>query len=193
MNKVEVFKTEINYIKDDLYRNDLMYLIDGLPDYFFEIPASSTGKYHPEYTTSKSGLVRHTKVVARIAKELIDNPCIGGKYTKREQDLMIIACVLHDGLKSGNPKERYTRFDHPLLAAQYVRDNKENLSMNDEDIEFIASVIETHMGPWITDYNGVDVLEPPKTKYQNFVHMCDYIASRKFLNVSFDEEENIIG
>ena len=192
MNKVDVFKKEINYIKNDIYKNDLEYLIDKLPDYFFEVPASSTGKYHPEYATGEGGLVRHTKVVARIAFELLSNPSIGGKYTKDERDLMIIACILHDGFKSGVNQEKYTRFDHPLIASKYVRDSKGNLSMNEENVELIASCIETHMGPWTTDYDGVEVLSPPKTKYQNFVHMCDYLASKKFLNVVFDKDNNII-
>ena len=50
---------------------------------------------------------------------------------------------------------------------------------------FIGKVIESHMGPWNTDYNGNEVLPKPKTKYENFVHMCDYLSSKKFLNVNF--------
>ena len=42
-------KTEINYVKDAERRKDLKTLIGLLPDYFFEIPASSTGKYHPSF------------------------------------------------------------------------------------------------------------------------------------------------
>ena len=64
--------------------------------------------------------------------------------------------------------------------------------MSEDNAELIASCIETHMGPWTTDYDGNEVLNPPKTKYQNFVHMCDYLASRKFLIVKFDEKNNII-
>ncbi len=192
MNKVDYFKKEISYIKNNTFKKDLKLLIEGIPDYFFSIPASSTGKYHPEYTTGEGGLLRHTKVVTRIAYDLLSNPSIGNKYTKEEKDLMIIACILHDGFKSGVNKEQYTRYDHPLIAAKYIRDRKEELSMSEENNELIASCIETHMGPWTTDYNGVEVLSPPKTKYQNFVHMCDFLASRKFLSVKFDEENNII-
>lgn len=47
------------------------------------------------------------------------------------------------------------------------------------------------MGPWTTDYQGNEILEKPKTKYQNFVHMCDYLASRKAILFNFDEENNI--
>ena len=37
------------------------------------------------------------------------------------------------------------------------------------------------------DYDGNEVLEKPKTKYQNFVHMCDFLASRKCILVPFDD------
>ena len=32
-------------------------------------------------------------------------------YTDHEKDLMLVSLLVHDGLKSGNPKEKYTRFD----------------------------------------------------------------------------------
>ena len=51
--------------------------------------------------------------------------------------------------------------------------------------------LKTHMGSWTKDYNGEEVLEAPKTKYQNFVHMCDYLASRKCLLVPFDDKNRI--
>jgi dTMP kinase len=37
-----------------------------------------------------------------------------------------------------------------------------------------------------------EVLEKPKNKYQNFVHMCDYLASRKAILFEFDSDNNII-
>ena len=102
-----------------------------------------------------------------------------------------MALILHDGVKSGVPKERYTRFDHPIMMGQMIMDNEENMELEMEEIEFLDDVIKTHMGPWTTDYNGVEVLERPKTKYQNFVHMCDFLASRKALEVPFDDNNNI--
>lgn len=193
MDKVKVFEKEIEYIKDEEYKKNLKILIEGLPDYFFEIEASSTGKYHPSYALGNMGLVRHTKAAARIGHELFNDPCIGDKYTDKEKDLMLISLILHDGLKCGNPKERYTRFDHPILAADYVVGSKEKLSLTDEDINFIASAIRSHMGPWNTNPYSDIVLPVPKTKYENFVHMCDYLASRKFLEVPFDDNNNVIG
>lgn len=193
MSKVEVFNKEYSYIKDPKLVKDVKYLVSMLPDYFFEVPASSTGKYHPKYALGEGGLVRHTKSAVRMAYELLNNPIIGGKYTLHEKDLMIIALILHDGLKSGKEKSQYTKVEHPLLASEFIKDNMDQLEMNDEDIEFICEVIESHMGAWNKDFDGNEVLPIPRTKYQSFVHMCDYLASRKFINVEFDNNNDVIG
>ncbi len=191
MNKVEQFEVELSYIKDEAIQEDCRTMIELLPDYFFHIPASSTGKYHPSYSLGEGGLLRHTKAAVRIGYELLQDPCIGNKYQDSEKDIMLMGLLLHDGLKSGVVQEKYTRFDHPILMANYIMDHKADLLMSDEELELLTSVIKTHMGPWTKDYNGEEVLEAPKTKYQNFVHMCDYLASRKCLLVPFDNNNNI--
>lgn len=194
MEKRKVFEREIDYIKTPSYREDIEKLVEDLPDYFFELEASSTGKYHPRYALGQGGLVRHTKAAVRFGYELLSDPIIGEKYTLREKDLMIMSLILHDGLKYGVPKEQYTRADHPLLAAEYVKDRKEELSLTDDDIDFMYHVIASHMGPWNTHpYTKEEILPKPKTKYENFVHMCDYLASRKVFQIEFDDHNDIIG
>lgn len=190
LNKTDCFKKEIGYIKNIEYVEDFKILIDLLPDYFFSVAASSTGKYHPEFSLGDGGLLRHTKAAVRIAYELMNDPCIGDKYSIREKDLMIIALTLHDGVKHGIPEEKYTRADHPLLVSKLIKENKDKLKMSDEDIEFICHIIESHMGPWNTHpYTKEEILPIPKDKFQNFVHMCDYLASRKFLDVKFENND----
>ena len=39
----------------------------------------------------------------------------------------------------------------------------------------------------ITDYSGNEVLEKPHTKYQNFVHMCDFLASADTFEKSYKD------
>lgn len=191
MDKGSYFKQEINYIKNSKYRENALILIKLLPDYFFEVPASSTGKYHPAFALGMGGLVRHTKVAIKIAYELLNNPIIGEPFKSEEKDLMILSLILHDGLKSGVRKSNYTCFDHPILIANFIKEHKKDLTLTDNEILFITNVIESHMGPWNkSDYSDV-VLPIPKNKYQKFVHMCDYLASRKFLNVDFDKNNNI--
>lgn len=191
--KLETFQIEMSYLKNECYLDDFQYLITHLPDYFFEIPATSTGKYHPGYAQGNGGLVRHTKAAVRIAYELLLDPSIGNKYTDKEKDLMLIALTLHDGLKLGKEKSKYTQVTHPLLAGEYIKEQKEHLHFNEQEIQFLCDVIASHMGPWNKDFDGNEVLPVPKTKYENFVHMCDYLASRKCLILEFDENNCIIG
>lgn len=186
-DKIKYYEKEYSYIGDNNKREDLKKLVSLLPDYYFEIPASSTGKYHPKFAASKHGLVKHTKVAVRIAHELLVNDTIGSKFSDNEKDLIIMALVLHDGLKSGNPKEKYTRFDHPLLVSKFIIDNKDNINLEPEEIRILCNMIETHMGQWTIDpYTKKEVLPKPKTELQRFVHMCDYLSSKKFLDVEFD-------
>ena len=193
MKKQDVFKKEINYVKSASKRKDLRTLINLLPDYFFEIPASSTGKYHPSFALGEGGLVRHTKVAVRIAHELLENNTVGMKFTKDDKDLIIMALILHDGLKNGEEHNKYTKFDHPLLISKFIMQNKNKLSLDIDDLRKMCSMIESHMGEWTEDpYTKKEVLPQPKTAEQRFVHMCDYLASRKFLDVTF-EKNDIMG
>ncbi len=192
MNKIEIFSVEINYIKNADLKESLKLIVDKLPDYFFYEAASSTGKYHPKYALGDGGLLRHSKAATKIGLELLNNPLIGSKYSPREKDMLLLSLLVHDGLKRGLTEEKYTRVDHPILMANFILDNYQTFKLNLEDAKFISDVIKTHMGPYNTDFNGNVVLETPKNKYQSFVHMCDYLASRKCLEVPFDENNNII-
>lgn len=185
MEKVNYFDKEYSYIKSDRKREDLKLLVSDLPDYFFEIPAASTGKYHPSFANSENGLVKHTKAAVRIAYELLSNEVLNN-FTDDEKDLIIMALVLHDGLKSGKIKERYTKVEHPLLSASFIREHKGKLSLTNDETDLICNMISSHMGIYNKDFNGNEVLPIPKTKYERFVHMCDYLASKKFLDIKFD-------
>lgn len=120
MEKTEVFNKEYSYIKNDRYKKIAKELVSLLPDYFFRVAASSTGKYHPSFSLGDGGLVRHTKAAIRIAKELLDNNSIGHKFTSDEKDLLIISIMIHDGLKHGVTEEKYTRFDHPIIVMRFI-------------------------------------------------------------------------
>ena len=191
MNKVEVFKQELEYIKNERIRRSAEILIDLVPDYFFTVPASSTGKYHPSFSQGDGGLLRHTKVATIIGKEVLSLEYTNNLYTEDEKDLLLLGIMLHDTQKLGNPEERYTRFDHPLLAAEFIEQNKEKTELKEEEIRLLKRVISSHMGQWNkSNYSSVE-LPKPSDKYEFFVHMCDYLSSKKFLEVSFDEQNKI--
>jgi 23S rRNA maturation-related 3'-5' exoribonuclease YhaM len=191
-DKLKVFDVEFKYIKDDDIRKDAEYLIGSLPDYYFEVDASSTGKYHPKYAQGKGGLSRHIKSAVKMAVELLADPAIGGIYNDRDKDLIYLSLLIHDGLKYGKVKEQYTRFDHPILISEFVEENKDKLNMNEEDIKKVRGAVASHMGPWNTSQYSDVVLPVPKAPMEKFVHMCDYLASRRFILLEFDENDNVI-
>lgn len=188
MNKQEIFKVELSYIVDKDIRESLCIMIDKIPDYFFTIPAASTGKYHPSYAQGEGGLVRHTKAAIRMAYELFGIY----KFPQHTKDLILMALLLHDSVKKGEIENKYTLFDHPLVARSFLRKYQDELKITKDDVEFVCGCIASHMGRFNTsDYSDV-ILPLPKTPEQKFVHMCDFLASRKVITLTFDANNTII-
>lgn len=152
---------------------DFMTKAFGLvSDEFFILPASSSGRYHPQYALGEGGLQRHTKAAMLIAFELFK---IHEEFEEDESKRIILAALaLHDTCKPNRL--------HPImvnLALEPLRD--EYGVMLDE----IIPLIESHMGQW----NLEGRLPFPKTPWQKFVHLCDYLASRKGLEVDVSRVE----
>ncbi len=164
-------------------------LVDGLPDYIWHVGASSTGKYHPAYSLGEGGLMRHQIAVVRFLNYFFELDQYSVPFGSRKMDLMRVAGLVHDGRKSGEQadyeRSKFTKFDHPLQMANVIR-GYDGKYLNHEEIEFIAHCIESHMGQWSTDRKSSAVLPKPEDVYQHFVHLADYLASRKDLTMSFD-------
>ena len=188
-NKSQVFQYELNLIGDSLIKEFAIAALNVLPDYFFKVPASSTGKYHPTYALGDGGLVRHTKAAVRIAHSMFGNTTITGKFTPEMKDMIIAALLIHDGLKSGREKQEYTVHDHPIQLVQYIHEKMCVMfpAKFDDIMPRILALIETHMGQWNTGRKADDaVLKLPANGAQAYVHMCDYLASRKLIEINFD-------
>lgn len=183
-----IFNNELNYITDERIKQNARIIIDNLPDYFFTIQAASTGKYHPTYALGEKGLIRHTKAAVYFANTLFGIY----KFDNSTKDLIIVSLLIHDGLKKGFTEEKYTRFAHPLLVGELLEKIKENLTLTDTEIETIKTNVSSHMGKWNTNEYSDVVLPLPENVTQKFVHMCDYLASRKEIHFEFDSNSNLI-
>lgn len=181
-DKIKLFEKELNYINDEFIKEFTKYILANLPDYFYEIPASSTGKYHPSYALGEGGLVRHTKAAVRIAMELSNIY----EFQGNELNCCISALILHDGCKNGRTGKAgdYTVFKHPLEVVELICDICEETT---SEIKLICDLISTHMGKWTYDkFTKKEELRKPETDLEMFVHMCDYLASRKCLEFNFE-------
>ena len=178
-------------INEDI-REFAKVLVEGLPNYIWEVGASSTGKYHPAYSLGVGGLMRHQIAVVRFLNYFFELEQYNTKFTSREMDLMRVAGLCHDGRKSGEQtdyeRSKFTKFDHPLQMANVIR-SYDGQYLNHDELEFCAHCIESHMGQWSTDKKSKAVLPKPMDEYQHFVHLADYLASRKDLTMAFDNVE----
>lgn len=193
------FKTEVDTIGYKPLKLFTKWCLEQLPDYFYEVAASSSGKYHPAYTQGDGGLVRHTQAAVRIANELFKNDTVQN-FDDLEKDIIRVSLLLHDGVKHGVDGSAHTVATHPLEVVEYLEDRYFEVpeeSLPDEVIEImevdiwyqITECIKSHMGQWNTEYKTKEeILPKPETDMQRFVHLCDYLASRKMVEVNFDVE-----
>jgi hypothetical protein len=184
--KLSTFRKELLFIQDIAIRTFTEEALKFVPDYFYEIPSSSTGKYHPSYALGQGGLVRHTKAAVGIAWELFRVEMFD--YTDEEKDCIIASLILHDTYKSGLNHSTYTVTEHPLIAIeQFSQNTKLTELLTDKQRDIIFDCISHHMGQWTMNFTTKkEVLEKPKTKVSKFVHLCDYLASRKCLEYNFN-------
>lgn len=186
--KSDCFAYELSLIEDENKRQFVKDYFDTLvPDYFYIVPASSSGKYHPDYALGVGGLVRHTKACVLIAEELI---CLE-QNSHLDSDRIISALLMHDTFKQGL-KQGHTEFEHPIFAARAIMLFAKEY--HPDMIEFATNVSElvvSHMGQWNTSKYSRVTLPKPQTEEQKFVHMCDYLASRKsiMVNVKYEPSE----
>ena len=187
---IKQFSKELQSITNDDIRFKTIRVLLDVGEKFWTAPASSTGKYHPNYALGEGGLVRHTKAAVMIANSLLDLVCVQDSLRNEPKDIedyIRAALILHDCCKSGiSFEDKYTAHEHPLLVGELIED------LFGQDNEFtiiVRALISSHMGQWTTcKWNNI-VLPEPTTVAQKFVHICDYLASRKFLEVNFGEDE----
>lgn len=185
MKKHLYFEREINLIKDEELRSFIAdYLDKNVPAYFWTDGASSSGKYHPQFSQGEGGLVRHTKAVVMFAEELLRMSSF--MYMKdRWKDYVIAACILHDTFKYGftdEPNKDEYRNHAKNAASQFAEAFYE---FYEYDVsELLTNAIAAHMGQWSTDKD-----DRPQTPIDRCVHLADYIASRAFMDIPIITEE----
>ena len=185
----EIFNEILDTFENEDIKEFAKKCIDAAPSYFFQVPASSTRKYHPAYACETPlGLAKHTVAVVLMLNYFFDMEFVRDEFTSRERDLLRVAGIAHDMMKSGSQKEydksKWTRFDHPLLASKMVQDID---GLTKAEKVWIGAVISSHMGEWNKDKRYPDLeLPKPSNKYQKILHAADYFASRKRLEVKFD-------
>lgn len=184
------FEKELETIEDLHLRGFTKYALENAPKYFYSIGASASGKYHPKFSQGEGGLVRHTKSVLMFCNELL-NMSPYHELPPLWKDYARVACLLHDICKygEGDEMDKSTYTDHALNGAIYVDKMWGKYHSTYEEIflelapELITHAIMCHMGRWSKE------TQRPIGIIDNLVHLADYVASRNFINIKFEEEE----
>lgn len=189
--KIALFEKELDYLNGEDFKEFIKKTITLLPNYFFEVPASSSGKFHSALESGFGGLVYHTKAVAKVANYLVNLQQYKSQLNEVERDCIITAALLHDCLKHNwENKTGFSVHEHPILAGEFVKTD-ERLSgiLSDETRSVIGDAISSHSGEWTTSKRSKTVLPSPQNLIQELVHLSDYIASRNDIHILFEEDE----
>jgi len=160
---------EVDQISDDEIREATVDAIGrGMPDYFWEVPATSSSRYHNPFARMKHGLWIHTKMVFTSFERLVESKVKRGIFSEREADAGRAACLLHDMLKYGHAYQSgdSCKSNHDNLAGHW-------LTVNSELPETTVKAVKRHNGFW---YDGPE----PDYKHEpvcELVHVSDMIAA----------------
>lgn len=188
------FEEELQMIKNEEVRNAVIEVLKQVNEEFYHAAASSTGKYHPDYALGDGGLYRHTKAAVKIANDILNLEYASVDFTTDDKDCIIAALILHDTCKSGrNWDSKYTMHTHPIQAADLILEVTNNTVYEAIGVN-IARLVSSHMGQWNepgkwNKYDDRTVLPKPEKIDEFVVHLCDYLASRKYLEVAGVYEE----
>ena len=174
------FNEMVEQISNEQWKLGCKELINKLPNYFWVVAASSSGKYHPKCDLGTGGLVRHSVMVATIAADLVDSE-IFVDANDINKDMALIAGLFHDCLKQGTDCNGHTVFNHPILAADFLAEELKNY-IEEPYLSTIVGAVRTHMGKWTTSkYEPDIVLEKPYTAFQKLIHTADLMAAKKYI------------
>lgn len=184
---VRDFTAEISLIENREIRRLVITVLQSVPQRFFVEGASTTGKYHCPVSQGVGGLVRHTKLLVKFAQEMLNLEQFDELASMKDE--LIAAMLLHDSIKMGwDDSNKWTVVEHPNLAADFTMKKALELkNLPAKTVNRICSAIRSHSGQWNTDKEGREILPKPVTRFEQFVHLCDYLASRRWLDVKAED------
>ena len=186
--KVAVFQPYLDKFETEEMRLYCADMIKQIPDYIFEMPSSTSGKYHNKTQCLPHGQIYHIIMFAEIMNYRL---ALKGNQEKFkfpvQRDAMRCTPIFHDALKCGLNGSTFSVHEHPMLAGQWVRDTKVEHDIDDKIKEAIARMVERHSGEWTTSKKSSIVLPEPENAMELFVHECDYLSSRSNIDMQIPE------
>ncbi len=171
-DRARLFENELDLIKGTQIKDLVVKILNLAPKYFWQIPSSSSGKWHPSDEDRIGGKVLHTRRSVYIAYHLARME----QLTELERDLLVGAMIVHDICCQGSEDEASSTMipGHGSLVQK-----KTKSLQNSPHYAEIMTIVQAHMGRWAP--------VKPQTKLEKFAHIADYISSRKAVKIDIDQ------
>lgn len=187
MDKVKVFEGLLNKFETDEIRDYCADMIKEIPDYIFTIPSSTSFKYHNKTQCQPHGQIFHILMFAEVMNYVLGLEYVKEKTNERQRDCLRCTPIFHDAIKCGLNGSQYTVHEHPMFAGEWVRNTSVEHDVDADTKAYIARLCESHSGEWTSTKRSKTVLPKPENDEQFFVHMCDYLASRSNLDMTYSD------
>lgn len=189
-------------IKDKLILKWVDDCLKVVPSYFWEIPASTSGRYHNKKDCCQGGIIKHTRrmLVLINGTDLNDYNGLGSVFNINceESDMLQAAVVLHDSFRCGkfgqerkhdNTGEISSDSMHPLYPREVFK-KRYGIDVRNK-YDMILQLVEGHYGvfspiPQVypSNWDNLNRLEQLKV----FMHTLDMISSRTYIDIPLDDE-----
>ena len=173
------------------------YFIDMsafIPDYFYTIPAATSGKYHSAQQYGLCGQLIHAFMIQACWDMLLGLDSIKGDIAPDAHTRDIIRCFafFHDCVRCGKEGGRYTVPEHPRLAANLIHESQPEHDISPEDKQLLAGIISTHSGQWNTNRKKEVILPIPRTLVEKLGHYTDMFCSRPFFIYQIPDDQRAV-
>lgn len=186
-----------NAIKELLEKNltdrsfTLWNQLNSLFPNIWELPTSSTGKYHQKKDGRVPSCAEHVYEMLYAAQKIMRTFNIKSKTT--DCDVVLLAVVLHDAFKYGNyGSSKHTIYKHDVIMGDIIAENESKLKeiFTDDQIKTLELMIRFHSGQWSTDVDKRKRSEfdfDNFSKYILFIHMLDMLSTANCLHTDIDD------
>lgn len=149
-----------------------------LPD-AWELPVSSTKKYHKKSDGRVGNIAEHTYEMLFSVVKLLR--MFNYKPKTTDADTLLLAIAFHDSLKYGQfANRKHTDGKHDKEAADMISSNKETFRklLSEEQFNILEEGVRFHSGRWSTDVPNQSTFDWNDYRPSTFfIHLLDMLST----------------
>lgn len=194
--KLKIFEKYLSMIEDINIKDFTEFCLLRVPDYFWTMPATTSGRRHGG---SDETLIDHIRACLFLAENVFEQ--MKDIWSSKDKDRLISALILHDtfrchedenticyytenDVKNRDPKllgKLRTSRRHAetafIMIGKFAEDFK---TLPKEDLDIILRAIRLHLGPW--SVKNIDDKFPLDGKFNDVVVRCHDIDAMNAWN-----------